>query len=126
MTIHFQYETNPIGIYVTCAGIVTGEEIVTANEDVSKCVNCHYQLLDFTEAKKINISIEEMHKISIQDSFITESYRLEKIALVGEAKFLKQILETYEFFSKVWVGRRKPYITKLFQTMSEARIWVSS
>ena len=105
MPLHIRYESNPFGVVVTCTGIITGEEIIKANVEVSKCKKCVYQLMGFTEAKTINISLEEMHKIAIQDSTINEYYNLKKIALVGNMHSLKQVFELYELFSGKWVGR---------------------
>ena len=74
MTIYFIYVSNPIGVIATCTGTVTGEEIISVNEEVSKY---GYHLLDCTKAEKINISLEEMQKLQI------------KIILLMKAMFLK-------------------------------------
>ena len=126
MSLHIRYEDNPFGVVVTCTGIITGEEIIKANKEVSKCKKCVYQLMDFTEVETINVSLEEIHKIAIQDNAIDEHYDLIKIALVGNISTLKQLLESYELFSGKWVGRKKPYETRLFNLVSEANDWINA
>jgi len=126
MTIHFNYESDPIGVFAVCTGVVTGAEIISANEEVSKCDECVYHLLDFSSAIKIDISLEEMHKIAIQDNSIRKSAALEKIAMVGDLNMLEKTFKEYEQFSRDWVGRNKPYVTKLFQNINEARDWINS
>ena len=112
------------GVIVRCDGIVTGKELVEVNDTVSHELGQRYQLWDFTDADFVQVSFDEIQKLAIQDSSIPRDCELQAVLIVGSSRSLENLTDTYETFSKRWVGRQRQYKTEMFETLSEARNWL--
>ena len=125
MPIQICYESNPSGVVAKGIDTVTGSEFLTANQELIDCNQCTYQIIDMSEASLFQISMEELHQVAIQDRKINKTYALEKMAIVGDDEIVKDVYQTFEFFSLTWVGRYKPFTSRFFNGLQDARAWVS-
>lgn len=125
MSIKIKFENSSQGILLICSDIVTGDELIEANNKILSESNVVYQICDFSTAKDIRIDIEQMHKIAIQDNSYPADSKLSHMAFVGDTLKWKTLSESYEQMSKDWVGRRTKFVTAMFENLEEARNWIN-
>lgn len=126
MPVQTDLTSDRLGALVTCSGLVTGEDLVEANALVVACVNCHYQLWDFSAISQVQVSADAIHRLALQDSDIPEWSSLEKIAVVGADESVEELTRVYELYSAAWIGRRRPYEVRQFSTRKAAELWLES
>lgn len=126
MPIEIQYNSNPKGVIVVLSGTVGGQEIIAANAEVAQALDASFQLWDFSAVADLEISPEEMHKIAAQDGSIPEQAKLTKIAVVGPRKVFHGLDEVYHVYSGSWIGRRKAFESKSFESLDEAWKWLGA
>ena len=124
MPVTIQYQDDPTGVVLLYTGIVTGDDIMRANDEIADCEECTYQLSDFSGATGVKVSPAEMHRIAIQDCSIPSHYKLEKAAMVGNKDKYARLVDLYYLFAEVWVGKQRQYETRTFDTVEEARQWL--
>lgn len=124
MPVHTDLTSDRLGVFVTCSGLVTGEDLVDANANVVSCVNCRYQLWDFSAVSRIMVSADAIHRLALQDADIPEWSALEKIAVVGADESVEELTRIYELYSSAWVGRRRAYEVRRFSTREAAERWL--
>lgn len=114
------------GIVVRCDGVVTGRELVEANDLVSTEPKQRYQLWDFTDTRALEITFDEIHKLAVQDANIDKDSELQAILIVGSSRTLENLTQAYESFSSKRSDGHRPFNTKMLGTVSEARAWLSA
>lgn len=124
MTTELQYQDNPAGVTMVFYGDVTGKELIDANNRIADCKECTYQLTDFTGMKKLDISMEELHRVAIQDCTVPPDSKLKKLAIVGDTKRYARLIDLYYLFVNVWVGKSRNYETRTFNDLEDARKWL--
>lgn len=100
MSILIKLEKNGKGVVFICSGIVTGEELIDANETIISNSDIEYQICDFTNAKDICIDLPQMHQIAIQDNSYHMDSKLSHIVFVGDISKWKNLYDSYEQMSK--------------------------
>ena len=83
MPVEIQFRSNPEGIVFVYSGTVTGQDIISVNEEIKDREECVYQLSDFRAIDGVKMSPKELHKIAIQDCSVPFHFKLEKMAIVG-------------------------------------------
>lgn len=124
MSISTDLTRDRLGVIIECFGLVSGEELVDANAKVAACVNCRYQLWDFSNVARVSVNAEAIHRLALQDSEIPEWSALEKIAVVGNAESVEELTRIYELYSTAWVGRRREYLVRQFKSRRAAEQWL--
>jgi len=116
-------ESEGRGILVTWQGIVSGEDILAANEEMyakNERRQFRYQIWDFLEAVHLDISEDQILSAAYQDRHAAASNPNQIVALVGTGSFFTGADRRYHIYAKVWSG----FESKTFLTMSEAREWI--
>jgi hypothetical protein len=111
------------GILVTWQGIVSGEDILAANEEMyakNERRQFRYQIWDFLEAVRLDISEDQILMAAYQDKHAAASNPNQIVALVGTGSFFAGADRCYSIYAKVWSG----FESQTFLTMSEAREWI--
>jgi hypothetical protein len=124
MSISTDLTRDRLGFIIECFGLVSGEELVDANAKVAACVNCRYQLWDFSKVTRVSVSADAVHRLALQDSQIPEWSALEKIAVVGTAESVAELTRIYELYSTAWIGRCREYQVCQFKSRREAEEWL--
>ena len=124
MPVQTDLTSDRLGVIVTCSGLVTGKDLVEANAQVVACVNCQYQLWDFSAISEVQVSADAIHRLALQDSDIPEWSSLEKIAVVGADDSVDELTRVYELYSSAWIGRRRAYEVRQFSTRKAAEAWL--
>ena len=125
MPVQTDLTSDRLGVIVTCSGLVTGEDLVEANAQVGACVNCQYQLWDFSAISQVQVSADAIHRLALQDADIPEWSSLEKIAVVGADESVEELTRVYELYSAAWIGRRRRYEVRQFSTRKAAERWLA-
>ena len=113
-------------VVIQFSGNITGTELIAINGELIKNTDYISQIWDYLSADKIEISLEEMHKISIQDSSLSQNSKLQKVAIVVTEELARGLDKIYEQFSEDWVGRPHRFDSKSFRTLDEATEWILS
>lgn len=125
MSIKIKFENSGKGVVYTCSGIVTGNELIDANNTIISNPNIIYQICDVSKAKDIRIDVEQMHAIAIQDNSYPPDSKLSCVVFIGDLSKWKTLYDSYEQMSKEWVGRRTNFTTTVFDNIKDARAWLS-
>jgi hypothetical protein len=86
MPIELRYREGGRGVVFVCAGVVTGTEFDEANEEIysDQCLPAlRYQLIDFSDAERIEISAEDTRRHAEVDRVAAERNPNIAIAIVG-------------------------------------------
>jgi hypothetical protein len=126
MPVQTDLTSDRLGVIVTCSGLVTGKDLVEANAQVVACVNCQYQLWDFSAISQVQVSADAIHRLALQDSDIPEWSSLEKIAVVGADDSVDELTRVYELYSSALIGRRRAYEVRRFRTRKAAELWLET
>ena len=121
-TINFENEDR--GVVVTQKGIVSIQEILTASKSIYSQDSLHqlrYQIWDYTDADRLNISSDEVQHIVYQTEIEADKYPNMIVALVGTSQFFSGLDRIFKISTKVWSG----FDSNTFLTQSEAREWVA-
>ena len=113
-------------VIIQLSGNITGTEIIAINGELIKNTGFISQIWDYLSADNIEISLEDMHKIAIQDSSLSPKSKLQKVAIVVTKELARGLDEMYEQFSKDWVGRPHRFDSQTFRTLDEAAEWILS
>ena len=110
------------GLYRKYKGIVTGKEIHKSLEDAggdARMDSLNYVINDFLDMTEMDVSIEELKKISALDYALALSNPTVKIAIVGTEEGFQAMATLYGSISY-----ENPYESKVFGTIEDAREWV--
>jgi len=118
-------ESNGVGVVVSFTGDIAGAEIVTLNDRLASDAAfslCHYQIWDFSKARHLEISIDDLRSISLRDISASAENPGLKTAIVGEESFFGGKDRIFLIFEEVWTT----YRPKFFRDVGSAREWASS
>lgn len=122
-TIHS--ENNGEGVLLSMSGLVTGGEIIDLNREIyarDPKKKLRYQIWDFTEANRMEVSPEELHIITLDDKEEASRNPDQLIALVGSPRQLNGVDVSYQVFSQTWIG--DGFTSESFHSLKEARQWI--
>lgn len=120
-----QMENREQGVLLKMTGLVSGREIIELNRaiyagDPEKMLR--YQIWDFTEAKRMEVSPEELHIITLDDKAEAAKNPNMLVALVGSPRQLNGVDVSYQVFSQTWIG--DGFQSASFRSLDEARQWI--
>ena len=111
------------GLYRVFSGIVSGEEILESNFEMHEDPNfahIKYILNDFSGATGHSIDITHTEIYAATDDIISETKGALKIAIVVIEDEHRELANSYRSYLK-----NRYYICEIFQTLADARKWVS-
>ncbi len=120
-----QMENREQGVLLKMSGLVSGREIIELNRaiytgDPEKMLR--YQIWDFTEARRMEVSPEELHIITLDDKAEAAKNPHMLVALVGSPRQLNGVDVSYQVFSQTWIG--DGFQSGSFRSLDEARQWI--
>jgi len=121
-----QFDDSDTGVILNMTGMVTGQEIIEINariyaDDPDK--KLRYQIWDFTESVRMEVSPRELDIITRQDRDEAMQNPHQLVALVGSPRQLNGVDISYQIFSQNWVG--EGFQSASFRTLKEARQWIA-
>ena len=119
------FEKQGLGVVIIWTGCVSGDEIRKVNKNIYEqklLHNLRYQIWDFTEADRADISNEDMREFAIQDKIAAETNPHQIVAIVGSEKLFRGHDRVFHIYEEIWSG----FKSKTFSTMAAAREWVSN
>lgn len=122
-TIHS--ENNNEGVLLKMTGLVKGREIIELNRQIyanDPNKQLRYQVWDFTGAKRMEVSPEELHIITREDKAEAARNPDQLVALVGSPRQLNGVDISYQVFSQSWIG--DGFQSDSFRNLQEARQWI--
>jgi hypothetical protein len=125
MPSQISYEGNGSGVVVTWAGVVCGEELKKVNECIyaeAELEKLRYQIWDFTEADRVNLSYEDIRELAMRDREAAEVNPDIVVAIVGKRTLFVGFDALFHVYEQEWSG----FKSRSFETLAEARKWVSS
>lgn len=113
------------GLIFSYSGIVTNEDAIHSNEQYysdSRSDDIRFQIVDFTNAEKINIDEETVEYIGAMDCAQSKSsFESQKIAFVGNQDNLKTVMDVYSItLSSIGSDWKVGY----FYDIESAKEWV--
>lgn len=118
-------ENNNQGVLLAMRGLVSGREIIDLNREIyarDPLKKLRYQIWDFTEANRMEVSPEELHIITLEDKEEAALNPDQLVALVGSPRQLNGVDVTYQIFSQTWIG--DGFQSESFRNLREARQWI--
>lgn len=122
-TTHF--DDNGTGVILNMTGLVTGQEIIEINARIYAAdpdKKLRYQIWDFTESVRMEVSPRELDIITRQDRDEAMQNPHQLVALVGSPRQLNGVDISYQIFSQNWVG--DGFQSASFRTLKEAHQWI--
>ncbi len=122
MAIQINYLDNGIGIEIIASGIVTGEEIIKAQEEVYNEENLQkqkYQIIDRTHCTEYQVSSEDIEKISDIDNRASEVNSYIIIAVVSSTPLQYGMTRMWQAYIK-----EDRFVTKIFADRKSADEWI--
>lgn len=112
------------GVYVRLFGIVTFEQVATANAEFYQGLENHpatYQLFDFLGVEALDVSAPQAEKIGRADRLCPTRRVPFKVAIVSTDPDFDRLHDQYlgALENTPWSGRK-------FATLAEARAWISA
>jgi hypothetical protein len=124
MPIQINYLDNGTGIEIIASGIVTGEEIIKANNEIYKEENIHkqrYHIIDRTHCTKYQVLAEEIEAIAEIDNRASEKNPNMIIAIVSPTPLQYGMTEMWRAYLK-----SDRFITRNFLDRESANKWIKS
>ena len=122
MAVRINYLHNGIGIEIIASGIVTGEEIIKAQEETYNEENLQkqkYQIIDRTHCTKYQVSSEEIERISDIDNRASEVNLYIIIAVVSPTPLQFGMTRMWQAYIK-----EDRFVTKIFTDRKSADEWI--
>ena len=122
MPATIQNENHGEGVLLSMSGLVSGREIIDLNREIyarDPQKKLRYQIWDFTEANRMEVSPEELHIITLDDK---EEAAKNPDQLVGSPRQLNGVDVSYQVFSQTWIG--DGFQSASFRSLDEARQWI--
>ena len=122
MAIQINYLDNGIGIEIIASGIVTGEEIIKAQEEVYNEENLQkqkYQIIDRTHCTEYQVSSEDIERISDIDNRASEVNSYIIIAVVSSTPLQYGMTRMWQAYIK-----EDRFMTKIFSDRKSADEWI--
>ena len=120
----FHIEANDSGVVTTLTGIVQGTEIHDLNETFMahpSFVRWRYQIWDFSEAEKLEASVDQLRDFAIQDTMAARINPRQKIAIIPRRASQSGLDRVFHIMEGVWGA----YESKTFTQIDAAREWAS-
>ena len=125
MPAKIQRENDGEGVLLRMSGLVSGREIIDLNREIyarDPQKKLRYQIWDFTEANRMEVSPEELHIITLDDKEEAAKNPDQLVALVGSPRQLNGVDVSYQVFSQTWIG--DGFQSASFRSLDEARQWI--
>ena len=122
MTVQINYPDNGIGIEIIASGIVTGEEIIKAQEEIYNEENLQkqkYQIIDRTHCTEYQVSSEDIERISDIDNRASEVNSYIIIAVVSSTPLQYGMTRMWQAYIK-----EDRFVTKIFADRKSADEWI--
>ena len=122
MTIQINYPDNGIGIEIIASGIVTGEEIIKAQDEIYNEENLQkqkYQIIDRTHCTEYQVSSEDIEKNSDIDNRASEVNSYIIIAVVSPTPLQYGMTRMWQAYIK-----EDRFVTKIFVDRKSADEWI--
>ena len=122
MAIRINYLDNGIGIEIIASGIVTGEEIIKAQEEIYNEENLQkqkYQIIDRTHCTEYQVSSEDIERISDIDNRASEVNSYIIIAVVSSTPLQYGMTRMWQAYIK-----EDRFMTKIFVDRKSADEWI--
>jgi len=122
MAIQINHLDNGIGIEILAAGIVTGEEIIKAQEEIYNEENLQkqkYQIIDRTHCTEYQVSSEDIERISDIDNRASEVNSYIIIAVVSSTPLQYGMTRMWQAYIK-----EDRFMTKIFVDRKSADEWI--
>ena len=122
MTIHVNYLDNGTGIEIMASGIVTGEEIIKAHEEIYSTENLtkqKYQIIDRTYCSKYQVYAEEIEKIAALDNAASKVNPHIIIAVISPTALQFGMTRLWQAYL-----RNSGFATKIFMDRGSADRWI--
>jgi hypothetical protein len=119
------YESNGLGVVLAFTGIIEADEInklhIRLKSDES-FLQWRYQIWDFSNATKLNISIDQIRRFAMQDAIAAHKNPHQKIALIPRESTHIGLDRAFHILEGVWGA----YESKTFWDVNAAREWGES
>ncbi|MBN2342380.1 MAG: hypothetical protein JXX29_18705 [Deltaproteobacteria bacterium] len=112
------------GVLVVFSGVVTSEELVSANTEVLRHLAqspYRYQIFAFLDVENFIVSAEEMRYVAMQDIAAFKEHPIQKVATVSKSQLVYGIARMYDAFSCHSTAE-----TQIFEELEDAERWVNS
>lgn len=122
MPVELRYEDGGAGVRFICTGIVSGDEMLAANEEVyspDRLEALRYHLTDFTGAESFNFPKDVVRQIAFQDEKAAETNPNLIMAVAGDRDLIFGLSRMWQAF----VGEEHVK-THVFRTVAEAEAWI--
>jgi hypothetical protein len=122
MAIQINYLDNGIGIEIIASGIVTGDEIIKAQEEIYNEENLQkqkYQIIDRTHCTEYQVSSEDIERISDIDNRASEVNSYIIIAVVSSTPLQYGMTRMWQAYIK-----EDRFVTKIFADRKSADEWI--
>ena len=122
MAVRINYLDNGIGIEIIASGIVTGEEIIKAQEEIYNEENLQkqkYQIIDRTHCTEYQVSSEDIERISDIDNRASEVNSYIIIAVVSSTPLQYGMTRMWQAYIK-----EDRFMTKIFADRKSADEWI--
>ncbi len=122
MAVQINYLDNGIGIEIIASGIVTGEEIIKAQEEIYNEENLQkqkYQIIDRTHCTEYQVSSEDIERISDIDNRASEVNSYIIIAVVSSTPLQYGMTRMWQAYIK-----EDRFVTKIFVDRKSADEWI--
>ena len=118
-------ESGGPGIVIHFSGIVEADEVDKLQEHIhadEAFPQLRYQIWDFSQAGKINISIDHIQHFATQTAIASDKNPKLRIAIISRKNSHNVLGKTFHTFEKVWGACE----SKSFRDIDTARDWCMS
>ncbi len=112
------------GVEWIYSGVLTGEEIIQSNEAIygdPRFDDLRYQIVDFTNVVKFEVSEQDMKRMAYYDRVAVRSNPRIRLAVIAPEAVGRSIAETYNQHNK-----ESGWEQRIFETRAEAEAWLGT
>jgi hypothetical protein len=123
MPIELQYRAGGRGVVFVCTGVVTASDFDEANQEIyseERLPALRYQLIDFSDTERIEISAEDTRRHAEMDRLAAERNPDIAVAIVGPSDVAFGISRMWQAFT----GEAKLH-SRVFRSVPEAERWLA-
>lgn len=123
MPIELQYRDGGEGVVFVCTGVVTASDFDEANREIyaeGRLEKLRYQLIDFTDTERIEISAEDTRRHAEMDRSAAERNPQIAIAVVGPSDIAFGISRMWQVFTDEAKLR-----SSIFRSVPDAERWLA-
>lgn len=122
MTYKIHDDLDGLGVLIIFTGKINGNEIYQLNHKLmtDQCfTQWRYQIWDFSDVEKLNISLAELRSFALQDAEAAQINPNQRIAIIPQKGSVSHIDGIFHIYEQVWGG----YESKSFTNREAAREW---